>query len=430
MVETNDKKIISLRFSHDPPVYELSEDGRFQITFEFFRASSSDDDRRPLTFLAAGSVFDVPFALSQGLLEVVDLETGTRVEIPTRDAPGVAESPNSEQNSDPENSSYTLTAYDASIPKHIRNILHTYTLPSPQSPGAWPLEAGKKYAFRLTSTDLGVKWWNYGTETNLDLPSQPERLSRVCISASNFLCRHGLPAVQFLVVPPLPHPPSLTIKLSVSAPVFDRNNPVPISVRISTTNRGNRPIIAKNRFDQPYGDGLRYPVTVLSTDRPDWRNLSIVDVASGTGLTDATSPICVPHVGVKGFVRREFTTLEPGVPFESEIVVLPENSHGRLKRLAGNELRITLRPYEVWWNWGTVDEVFEGKTRFGPNLGGYKPPLRLESSDELTLHIVGKREDLVDKRDVEVIGGLEVTVNPSEEGETGGVRGSPYKLWQ
>jgi hypothetical protein len=118
----------------------------------------------------------------------------------------------------------------------------------------------------------------------------------------------------------------------------------------------------------------------------------------------------VPRVGNRGYPRREFTTLEPDVPFESNIVVLSGNSDAWLKRVTGNALSIALRPYEVWWKWGTVDEVFDGTKRFGPSLGGYTTPLKLECRDVLTLCVVGRGG--VDERDVEVISGLEITRNP------------------
>lgn len=129
--------------------------------------------------------------------------------------------------------------------------------------------------------------------------------------------------------------------------MFDCEDPLPISVRINTTSCGKRPVTAKNRFDQPFGDDGRSPVTIIAPDVPDIRNLSIIDVATGSELTDATGPVCVPRVGDKGYSRQEFTTLEPDVPFESEIVVLSGNSDAWLKRVTGNALRIALRPYEV-----------------------------------------------------------------------------------
>jgi hypothetical protein len=235
MPGTLDKTILFFRMTHDPRFYDLSANDPFRMTSEIYRAHESDLDPRPLTLWITGSAFDVPSALHQGILELVDFETGIRVDIPTRDLPCTAEPPKYSQIED---SFLAIPPYDTSIPKRTRHVHRTFTLPPRQSPSAWPLREGRKYALRVTSSNLGVQWWNYTTQPNISLPSQPARL-----------CCVGIAEAHFLVVPSLPHPPPLTITLSLSAGIFGHDNPLPISVRISTTNRGELPITVKNRFD-------------------------------------------------------------------------------------------------------------------------------------------------------------------------------------
>lgn len=83
MPDTPDKTILFLRMTHDPRFYDLSANDPFRMTFEIYRAHESDLDPRPLTLWITGSAFDVLSALRKAS-ELVDIETGTRVEIPTR----------------------------------------------------------------------------------------------------------------------------------------------------------------------------------------------------------------------------------------------------------------------------------------------------------------------------------------------------------
>lgn len=38
---------------------------------------------------------------------------------------------------------------------------------------------------------------------------------------------------------------------------------------------------------------------------------------------------------------------------------------------------------EVWWHWGTKEDVLDGKSVIKASPGGPKPPLMLESEDEV-----------------------------------------------
>lgn len=384
MAENNDKAILTVRLDHDPRVYNLSDEIPFQIIFEIYRAHDNDHVPRPLTLLKMGSVFDVPSALSQGILELLDFETGTKIDIPARAAP---ETPEVQQSLDFEDSLMTILPYNTAVSKSLRHIQHTFALPSPKSPAAWPLKAGQRYTLRLTSSDLGVRWWTYGTKEDLLAPCG--NLKPLDPSEPARLCRVTGYNTSFSVVASLPHPPAFTVKLSLSAEVFDGANPQPIAIRITTTNLGDRPITAKNRFTQAHGDLERQPVTIISPLTPNLRNFSILNVAAGNELMASAGPVHVPSVGSKGYSRKEFTTLEPGIPFESEVVFLSEKSVEFLKRIPGNELHITLRPDEVWRTWDTMDILFDGQDRLTKGLGGYVPLLRLESSDKLILPLQG-----------------------------------------
>lgn len=85
-------------------------------------------------------------------------------------------------------------------------------------------------------------------------------------------------------------------------------------------------------------------------------NFSIIHVASGKELIQE-SYSCIMKIS---WQRRQFTTLEPGVPLVHEIEFL-KNATAIRARVEQGDYELKLRAREVWWQWGMKEEVLEGR---------------------------------------------------------------------
>lgn len=55
--------------------------------------------------------------------------------------------------------------------------------------------------------------------------------------------------------------------------------------------------------------------------------------------------------------------------------------------MQNGEYRLKLLAREVWWHWGTTEDILEGRSGTHRLPGGPKPPLRLASEDEVTFRL-------------------------------------------
>ena len=78
---------IFLRKDYQPHFFDLSGGKFFDFYLDIKRCYPSDKDDRDLTLLVNESVFDIPYAFQEGLLELIDEETGAVVVWPTAGEP-------------------------------------------------------------------------------------------------------------------------------------------------------------------------------------------------------------------------------------------------------------------------------------------------------------------------------------------------------
>lgn len=399
---------ISLQHSHSP-VYDLSDTNPFDVFFEVDRFRGDGGGWRSITLLLNGSLLDVPHAWSHGSLELIDLDADCKVVFdPKYD--GIARPTQSTLRSDSfelvdveENSRVTFTSEDDSLTTSAPSAQpqnQFLTLLTRESGGrrkaqkAIPLcipktikhmlRPGRKYRLQTTSIDLGVKWWRYGSQEELAVKHVPMDLlpppEPAAVEATQ-LCHR-----DFTVIESLPVPPSVYISLDLSHPVIYRSGDPAPTLRISVTNTADQPVTMMSFGSQPHMSTHAQPnnhARVISTSADiSLDNFSITHVASGKEIL-RESYLCVLQ---NGWQCRQFTTLEPGVPLVQEIEFLKTASAIRA-RMERGEYKLKLRAREVWWHWGTKEEVLENKLGTKMLPGGPKPPLMLASEDEVIFRL-------------------------------------------
>ena len=400
---------ISLQNRHSQ-VFDLSGTTPFDVFFEVDRFRGDGGGWRSITLLLNGSLLDIPHAWSHGLLELIDVDADCKVVFnPKHDriAGPILSTPRSdsfELVEIEEDRRATFRSEDESLevsapPAHPR--IQLLTLLTRESGGrrkaqkAIPLcisetikhmlKPGRKYRLQTTSIDLGVKWWRYGSQGELavkgvpvELLSPPEPAAVVATQ----LCHR-----DFTVVESLPVPPSVHISLALSPPfVYRLGDPTPI-LKISVTNTADQPVTMTSFGSQPHITSTHAKpnnhARIISTSANiSLENFSITHVASGKELLQE-SYLCVLQ---NGWQRRQFTTLEPGVPLVQEIEFL-KNATAVRARMVHGEYKLKLRAREVWWHWGTKDEILEGELGTKSLPGGPKPPLMLTSQDEVMFRL-------------------------------------------
>ena len=255
---------ISLQHSHSP-VYDLSGTNPFDVFFEVDMFRGDGGGWRSTTLLLNGSMLDVPHASSLGLLELIDLDADRKIVFDPK-SDGTAGSTPSTLCSDSfdlvdieENSRITFTSEDDSLTTSAPSAQpqnRFVTLPTRESGGrrkaqkAIPLcipktikhmlKSGRKYRLQITSIDLGVKWWRYGSQEELAVKDVPIELlspSEPGAVVATQLCHR-----DFTVFESLPVPPSVHISLDLSHPFIYRSGDPAPTLKISVTNTADQPV--------------------------------------------------------------------------------------------------------------------------------------------------------------------------------------------
>lgn len=400
---------ISLQSSHSP-IFDLSGTNPFDVYFEVDRCRADRGGWPSITLLLNGSLLDVSHALTHGLLELVDLDEDRKIVFKSKEG-GIARPTLSSRPSDPfelvelaEDNSVSFRSEDDSptpslLSAQSQNKL--LTLLTKESGGRRKvqktiplrisetirhlLEPGHSYRLQTTSTDLGVKWWRYGSQEELaakDLPTELLPPPEAAHLVATQICHR-----DFSVVESLPVPPFLYISLALSPPVIYRSgDPAPI-LTISITNTAEQPVTMISFGSQPHLSPTHaHPnnhTRVISTSAHiSLENFSMTHLASGKEILQE-SYMCILQ---SGWQRRQFTTLEPGVPLVQEIEFLKDAAAIRARMELG-EYKLKLRARNVWWHRGTLEEVLQGKLGTKKLPGGPKPPLVLASEDEATFRL-------------------------------------------
>ena len=361
-----------LWFNYNAAILDLEGTIPSDIVLQVKRGTT--DCTRPMNILTDGSLFDIPYAFSTGLLKLIDLESNKQVDLAF-----LANSPKSTAKSAiitvPPRKTPTLRLFewDLEIPLQLR----THLAPA--------LVLGHEYRVELDIVDLGVKWWNYGDEADPTLPSEPANL--IAMRSTHR---------DFKVVKPLPKPPSISVSMSLSSNILHRSKSPPTTIRLAIVNQGDSAITVRSSRDQGYLNpqvGAENPpniprITSIEPS-PSLGNFSITKTS--TGKEFITEP---KHPGIAAFGSIErskgcFTTLEPNVPIIREFVLF-ERADAIIEAMGNNdddEFCLRLRPMGAWWSNGTLEEIFGDQERIQRLPGGPCLPVILQSDDELQFHL-------------------------------------------
>jgi len=331
-----------------------------------------------MNILTDDSLFDIPHAFSRGLLKLIDLDSKEQVDLgfvgtslkPTTN-PRIITLP-------PRTLPLPLFKYDLIIPLQLNAHIKPVLVPDHQ------------YRVELGTLELGIKWWNYGDDADLELhasnsslpPSEPAKL--VALKSAHR---------DFSVVNSLPKPPSISISMSLSSNIVHRSKSPPTTLRVVISNESNRAITLRSSGDQSFlgpsngAENTPNHHRITSTKpSPSIDNFSITKISTSEEFVAKPTHTCSLTVGSGGRSRRGLTMLEPDVPLAHEFVLL-ENAGAIVKAMGDDdEFRLRLRPLGVWWFAGTLDDIFGDQATI-KRMPGPCLPLILQSDDELQFRL-------------------------------------------
>jgi hypothetical protein len=365
-----------IRKDYSPHFLDLSKTHFFDLYLDIKRGPS-DTNPRDRTILTNGTVFDIPFSFREGLLELIDEETGAIVLLPP-----------SSGESEKENNFITLPLKMPGPKKTDRVFAIHFNAVDLFKETLIP---GRQYKIWLRDLDCHVKWWSFS--------SPPPPRSALPPSESGKLVAKNRTNKLFHAVSSIRSPPRIDIKLSLDPPIVSENGPLP-TLRTTITNLGSKAITIKSSGEQFY----------VSTQNVNPHDALISSISSypqvqNFVITSATSPFStisdIPgsaSAGSRACPRRCFTTLEPGVPLVLEGSFW---EYGWLRKKMTDDgsglFRMKLKRREAWWREGTVDELFEERKKEELNWKDFWRdlwkdaclPVVLECEDEIKFRYVG-----------------------------------------
>ncbi|KAH9908936.1 hypothetical protein F4778DRAFT_714675 [Xylariomycetidae sp. FL2044] len=363
--------------------FDLSGTAPFELFYHVYRASREVPHTQPLTILTNGSVFDLPAALHDGIIELLDITDASK------DDDGAGE--------------WQIIPPEGRLAQQTQLMRPGFLTIPPESTDrrkavVFPLQAAaeclrdlvkpeRSYRLRIPREDIGVRWWSWGAlDSSTFGPGEPSmatlRLPRG--ESSNLHLHLPRPCLRgFRTVSHISAPPIMETRLSLAitpwgpAAVITVRNPS-ASRPITLMKAGHQPFLHEDRDN---GNPRLRLGNSLSA-----QNLVVVDVddSEGTELFPATF-MCLLTMSGAGYSRSRFITLGPG-DFFTSLCRIPGN---RLK--AGRSYSIRLRELGCWWCQGTVDELFGGEVNKiqqlppGPTL-----PAMLRSDDMVVLRVEGE----------------------------------------
>ena len=188
---------LHLNSTYSPAVLDLEGTVPYDIVLQVRRGAC--DLTRSMNILIDGSLFDIPYAFSKGLLRLIDLDSKEQVDL---DFVGTSLKPTANARIftlPPRTSPLRLFEYDLVIPLRLNAHIKPALVPDHQ------------YRVELGTLELGIRWWNYGDDVDLELhasnsslpPPKPAKL--VALKSARR---------DFSVVNSLPKPPSIFISMS------------------------------------------------------------------------------------------------------------------------------------------------------------------------------------------------------------------------
>ncbi|KAI0868741.1 hypothetical protein GGS24DRAFT_481452 [Hypoxylon argillaceum] len=363
----------------------------FSIVFGLCRRSPEDIDPRSIVLQTKHSALDVPYAIAHGLLTLYEQHDGNEPDTEV-DVSGQLKS----LEADSEDEEYLTLHSPINRTEHWRNAFTIYQYRiDPKSELASMLESGKKYTIRLTSEDLGVKWWTYSDAVqplnNPKLTAQTSETRKLVNS------KPSAGKASFLVASALPYPPKTHMHMKL---VQDGSA---VFIDITMINTGSQPINVqtrgRQRFLVPWGpfqpeeesEDTR-PRIIDSISPTPGSSIRIVDTATGDAVREPKKPgPCGPLYDSRTDPRPELeslVTLIPSQPFVRRVDISE-----LLDGLPNGKYRVLMEPRGVWWCFGSYDEISdEGDYRVAKRL--YQtmvPRLVLGTDDVIELQIENGR---------------------------------------
>jgi hypothetical protein len=361
-------------------VFDLEGQLSFDIVFGLCRRSPQDTDSRPLIFNTRESALDVPYALANGLLEL--LVDGERLEAKLESA--VAES---------EDVYLTLPSpigRDGSWKTRI--VIYHYRIKA-DSKLAGLFEAGRHYEIRFTGDDLGVKTYHYEQpDMGQHSTSEPEiRKPKLVMNPRHGRCRFE--AIQSLL-----RPPSLATKLALG-PLDKEQDSLAAPLHISVTNTSATTVSVQTfgtqHFLVPRGpmveeERLEARPRIIDAIHPGVLVTLLVKDAA-TGAIVCSPPALGPSGPGGGDPRPKIewmVTLEPGVALTRVVDI-----GICIKALPDGVYEVSLESRGLWWCLGACEDlVDEGDDRIPRVVWTMKRlPAMLVFEDIVTVRIEGGR---------------------------------------
>lgn len=358
-------------------VFDKSGQLPFKIVFGLCRRSSADIDPRSLLLDIEGSVLDVPYALTHGLLTLQEQNLAKQwVEVDLSRL----------------NQAVAKEGEYLSLPSPVgrtvrwRDAFAIYQSPiDVNSDLASILQSKKRYRIKLASEDLHIKRWTYSDQQkfndNNDMhkhsSEKPSKLINSKQSAGN---------AQFKVVNRLSWPPRIEMKMRLRRPSLSSSPPSVTTLEISATNTGSFSITIQTKGHQnflvPWGvfqpeDPLASNdlPRILHTTHHKTPTSSLQIIACETGQVVRSNDrrgICsLTESHANRHPKAEDTlTMNPGEP-----VIRDVDISALVNGLADGKYTIRMRPTGCrWWHEGRQEQVLT-------------PPLMLESQDEIELSV-------------------------------------------
>jgi hypothetical protein len=189
---------IHVSINSDYRAFDLAGKLPLNIIFGLCRRVKPEaPEMRPILFDVSGSVFDVPYALANGLLNLYDRTKDRNVDVSEFDAPA-------------SESSFLTLHPKVKVPRLYVDKICAVPL-TPESQLAKLLRQDTTYDIRLASNQLGVKWWGYGNPDELLDEGKPNRPSE----PGELVSVRGTGRGYFRVVESLPWPPPVETLMSI-----------------------------------------------------------------------------------------------------------------------------------------------------------------------------------------------------------------------
>ncbi|KAI1428866.1 hypothetical protein F5Y12DRAFT_730369 [Xylaria sp. FL1777] len=364
----------------------------FSIVFGLCRRSLDDVDARNLIFYTGNSALDVPYAISNGLLSLYEKDEAgkqeTKVELSGR-----------HRVFDNEYGKYLTLSSPIGRRKHWRKDMTIFNYQiDPSSDLGSILEPGKAYTIRLSSEDLGVKWWTYSEYDHLS--NMEAYMVQASETAKLVNSKSSAGKASFKVVPTLPFPPNVEMHMRLwqnDENTSDADNTTTLEVSIFNTE--SLPMVIQTRgtqlflipwgpFQPEEGGDDSQPRIIDSASSTPVSSLQIVDADTNYVVREARKPGPCRGLTAPGTDHRpKLETLVTLTPRER--LVRHVDITSLLKRLSDGKYRVHMQPRGVWWAFGNCKDLEdEGDDRVPHRLyNTIIPPLLLKTDDVVELQI-------------------------------------------